>query len=84
MSPVIPGALAAVVRNRANQRCEYCHLPQESQEATFHIDHVMPRALGGETNSQNLALACVTCSLKKAARRVVIDPDTGEDVPLWS
>ena len=29
-------------RNRALGRCEYCQLSQAGQEATFHIDHVMP------------------------------------------
>jgi hypothetical protein len=30
----------------------------------------------------NRALACVSCSLRKWAKRAAIDPDTGNDVPL--
>jgi hypothetical protein len=50
-------------------------LPQSSQEATFHIDHILPRVAGGETVEDNLALACVSCSLRKGARTHSIDSD---------
>jgi HNH endonuclease len=62
---------------RAGNRCEYCGLSQLGQEATFHIDHVTPRAAGGQTVLDNLALACVSCSLRKGAKRTGIDPETG-------
>jgi len=54
------------------------------QEATFHIDHVVPRAAGGLTTTDNLALACVSCSLRKWARQTAADPATGEEVPLFN
>src|SRR5207302_1022441 len=53
------------------------------QEATFHIDHVVPRAAGGLSLMDNLALACVSCSLRKEARRSARDPRTGRTVPLY-
>ena len=62
---------------------EYCHLPQVLQEAAFHIDHVSPRSGRGPSQADNLALACVTCSLKKAARTHARDPQTKELVPLF-
>ncbi len=40
------------------------------RRAEFHIDHVVPVVDGGATKLENLALACVSCSLRKAARRV--------------
>jgi 5-methylcytosine-specific restriction endonuclease McrA len=64
MSDITP-ALHAEVVLRAGNRCEYCGLSQLGQEATFHIDHVVPRAVGGLTVTGNLALACVSCSLRK-------------------
>jgi hypothetical protein len=73
----------AVIRRAAN-RCEYCGLSQEGQEAEFHIDHVVPVVDGGATKLENLALACVSCSLRKAARRVASDPQSGELAPLYS
>ena len=77
MSEHIPASLRRAVCHRAADCCEYCHLPQTSQEAVFHIDHILPLAEGGKTNANNLALACVTCSLAKAARTVGQDLETG-------
>ncbi len=83
MSRPIPPALLGAVRRRAHDRCEYCLLPQRTQEATFHADHIKPRKEGGTTSIDNLALACVTCSLKKAARTHALDPRTDAIVPLF-
>ncbi len=73
----------ATVR-RAEGRCEYCQLSQVGQEATFHIDHVTPVAAGGPTTLENLALACVSCSLKKGARQTGTDPSSGEEAALFN
>ena len=80
----IPAELRQIVIQRAAGCCEYCGLSQEGQEATFHIDHVIPLAAGGETVAGNLALACVSCSLRKAARQTVIDPQSGKEVALYN
>ena len=82
MSSHIPVQLDRRVRKRANDRCEYCHLSQQWQEATFHVDHVKPRSMGGKTTLSNLALACVSCSLRKAARFAARDPKAGIFVKL--
>jgi 5-methylcytosine-specific restriction endonuclease McrA len=79
----IPAHLARKVRERARLACEYCRLSQSEQEATFHIDHIHPAVLGGSTRFDNLALACVSCSLSKAARSGVRDPATGKIVSLF-
>lgn len=79
----IPATLRRLVYARAKGRCEYCQLSQAGQEATFHIDHIVPRANSGPTTSANLALACVSCSLRKEARRSAVDPETGRNVPLF-
>lgn len=80
----IPAVLRDEVVLRAGNRCEYCGLSQAGQEATFHIDHVVPRAAGGPTDSANLALACVSCSLRKWAKQTAPDPETGADTLLFS
>lgn len=84
MTSSITRALRSVVVERAGQRCEYCRLSQDGQEATFHVDHVIPRIVGGATNEENLALACVGCSLRKVARQHAVDPETGSPAPLFS
>lgn len=38
MSSHIPLGIAREIRERAQENCEYCLLPQSSQEATFHIE----------------------------------------------
>ena len=65
---VIPANLRRQVITRAANCCEYCGLAQTGQEATFHIDHVVPLVAGGQSTSENLALACVSCSLRRGAR----------------
>jgi 5-methylcytosine-specific restriction endonuclease McrA len=82
MSEHVPAALGKLVRERARRRCEYCGLPQSSQ-AAFHVDHVKPRSAHGATIASNPALACVTCSLRKAARTQARDPMSKERVPLF-
>ena len=52
--------------------------------ATFHIDHIIPVVAGGETTSDNLALACVSCSLRKGARQELKDLQTGETVTIFN
>jgi hypothetical protein len=82
VSPV-PARLRRLVRERAGGRCEYCRLAQAGQEATFHVDHIVPVAHDGPTTAENLALACVSCSLHKGARRSAPDPATGHTVALY-
>lgn len=72
------------VIQRARNRCEYCGISQVGQEASFHIDHAVPVRAGGETTPQNLALACVSCSLRKGARQKAVDPSTGKLTPLFN
>jgi hypothetical protein len=71
------------VVERAGDGCEYCGLSQAGQEALFHIDHIVPAVVGGATTLDNLALACVSCSLRKGARVQATDPQTGDAVPLF-
>jgi len=80
----IPTSLRRLVIQRSGDRCEYCGISQIGQVATFHIDHVIPVIAGGETNSDNLALACVSCSLRKGARQEIEDLETGETVTIFS
>lgn len=80
----IPANLRQQVIARAGNRCEYCRLSQLGQIATFHIDHVIPVAAGGPTEVDNLALACVSCSLHKAARQHYLDPQTGSMIAAFN
>lgn len=70
----VPESLRKRVARRAKNRCEYCGLSQIGQAATFHVDHVLPQSAGGETSMENLALACIHCSLRKGARVRLFHP----------
>jgi hypothetical protein len=80
----IPSFLRKLVIRRAGNRCEYCRLSQIGQEATFHIDHVIPVASGGKTVAENLALACVSCSLRKGAKESANDPKTNQKERIFN
>ncbi|VAW40116.1 Sll2007 protein [hydrothermal vent metagenome] len=84
MSPYISVSLRRQVIFRAGNRCEYCHLAQDGQAAAFHIDHVVPVKSDGSTSLDNLALACVSCSLRKSAKETAVDPNSGELVPIFN
>ncbi len=59
-----------LVRQRADKRCEYCRLPEELGEVTFHvehIEHIVARQHGGGDELSNLALACDRCNLSKGS-----------------
>lgn len=79
-----PARLRQRVIQRARDRCEYCGISQVAQEAAFHIDHITPQAAGGRTVFENLALACVSCSLRKGARLHAADPQTRKEVALFN
>jgi hypothetical protein len=80
----IPLSLQRRVRLRAANHCEYCGIAQAGQEATFHIDHVHPRRDGGPTTLENLALSCVSCSLRKGARTAALDPHSQETASVFN
>lgn len=84
MMRYIPDALRQLVCERANYRCEYCRLAQAGQAATFHIDHITPMSAGGPTVDMNLALAYVSCSLKKSARQSAVDPKTSQEASIYN
>jgi hypothetical protein len=80
----IPASLRRLVIQRAENRCEYCGISQIGQVATFHIDHIVPVVADGETIAENLALACVSCSLRKGARQNLEDSETGKVVSIFN
>ena len=80
----IPAPLRRLVIERADNRCEYCGISQTGQVATFHIDHIIPVVADGKTTTENLALACVSCSLRKGARQELKDLETGETVFVFN
>ena len=56
------------VEQRAAGQCEYCQMHQSLQGATFHVEHIIPRSLGGRSEIENLAWACPSWNLHKSNR----------------
>jgi hypothetical protein len=66
------------VRQRAQNRCEYCRLPQSSQPfVIFHIEHVRARVHGGTDDPENLCVACERCNAYKGTNLSGVDSETG-------
>jgi 5-methylcytosine-specific restriction endonuclease McrA len=51
---------------RDKYRCQYCGDHRHAQDLT--LDHITPRAQGGESTPQNLVTACVACNQRKGNR----------------
>ncbi len=80
----VPIALRRVVAARARDYCEYCQSPAQFATQSFTVEHIQPRAAGGETTLGNLAWACFGCNGHKQVRTHAIDPESGERVALFN
>ena len=79
MNPYYP-----LVAARARHACEYCRAPEAVFNLPFEVEHITPRAHGGETNEDNLALSCRSCNLYKSDYVRAEDELTREDVSLFN
>ncbi|MBA3870920.1 MAG: HNH endonuclease [Anaerolineae bacterium] len=62
----IPLPLRQQVRERANNRCEYCRTPDQYSSNAFQIDHIIPiKRHGGSEGPHNMAWACPHCNRTK-------------------
>jgi hypothetical protein len=72
MPPIDPPARKVSRRRRAifdNSKgsCHYCSRPL-ALDGKWHVEHMLPRALGGADDKLNLVAACVDCNLRKGDR----------------
>ncbi len=80
----ISAALRKEVRERAGERCEYCLLAESQAFFPHEPDHLIAQKHGGESVSNNLALACFDCNRFKGSDIASVDPATGELVALFN
>ncbi|HRQ15220.1 MAG TPA: HNH endonuclease signature motif containing protein [Promineifilum sp.] len=71
------------VARRAEHRCSYCRSREEIVGAAFTVDHIVPQALGGRDDIDNLCLACWDCNRLKHTHVTGIDSQSGERVALF-
>lgn len=77
-------SLRREVRERAGERCEYCLLAESQAEPPHEPDHLIALKHGGQTASENLALACFDCNRSKGSDIASIDAITSELVGLFN
>jgi HNH endonuclease len=73
-----------LIRQRANYLCEFCHANERWQYVKFTVDHIIPLSLGGDDNTDNLALACFHCNRRKTNKLVAVDPQSKVEVSLFN
>lgn len=81
--PRVPVTLRRHVEARAAGRCEYCRSPASISSQPFSVEHILPKARGGISTAENLALACQGCNNHKYDKIEVPDPASGDVVPVY-
>ncbi len=76
--------LRALVARRALFCCEYCSSQEKYAPDYFSVEHIFPRAKGGDDDPENLAYACMACNIHKYTHTEALDPITGVFVPLYN
>jgi hypothetical protein len=82
--PGVPHELHAAVAGYFHHRCCYCMTSERIVGAELTIGHIVPQALGGTSDEENLCLACWRCNLLKRDRIAAIDLQTGDTVRLFN
>lgn len=80
----IPRDLRRRVRDRAENRCEYCGHPAAFSSAPFVCEHVLPYTRGSGDSFGELAWACPACNSHKYDKVRAVDPKTGRLVALFN
>jgi hypothetical protein len=77
-------ALREQVRRRADDRCEYCRMPQSGTVLPHEADHIRSQKHGGPTTLENLGWACAWCNSFKGTDVAAFAPGTHDIVPLYN
>ncbi len=84
MSKYISESLRNQISASDKGRCCYCLTTAANSGIPMTHDHIQPRSKGGETNFENVCLACRSCNEFKADLTENLDPTTGEITPLFN
>ena len=72
-----------IVIERAMGCCEYCRSQARFATQSFSVEHIVPKHRGGETVTENLALACQGCNNAKFTKVDARDPISGATAELY-
>lgn len=79
--PYFPG-LRHRVFEFSQFRCGYCLTSQVIIGPYLEIEHIIPKAVGGTSDEENLIAACPHCNSRKSARTTARDPQTEKQQTL--
>jgi hypothetical protein len=72
------------VRQRAGDRCEYCHLTQSATSLPHQLDHEIARKHRGSNAADNICLSCYYCNSFKGPNVAGVDHRTGRITRLFN
>ncbi len=79
----ISQALRQRIAQQALSRCGYCLTQEMVSGIPLTLEHILPKAKGGEDIEDNLWLSCRLCNEAKGVFTEAPDPETGEIAPLF-
>lgn len=80
----ISDSLRQRILESSENKCGYCKMPVDLIYGFVEIDHLDPRARGGQDHEENLWLACSRCNNYKSDQTHALDPQTSERVKLFN
>lgn len=83
MSTVSQVTRERIVR-QAQWRCGYCLTQERVSGVPLTVEHLIPRAKGGNEDDKNLWMSCRLCNEAKGILTEAPDPETGEIVLLFN
>jgi len=72
------------VAEQARYRCGYCLTQERISGIPLTIEHLLPKAKGGQDNLENLWLSCRLCNEAKGVLTEAIDPESEISVNLFN
>ena len=80
----IPESVRSRVRIQAKHQCGYCRSLQKYVLGQLEIEHIIPKAVGGNDDEDNLWLACRLCNNYKGVQTHGEDPLTKRKTRLFN
>jgi len=72
------------IAHQALFRCSYCLTQERESGVPLTIEHLIPRAKGGDETEENLWLSCRLCNEAKGILTEARDPETRELIPIFN
>jgi hypothetical protein len=72
------------IATQARHKCGYCLTLEVVSGIPLTLEHITPKAQGGQDVEDNLWLSCRLCNEAKGVLTEAVDPQTGELVPLFN